>query len=143
MSKKVKKAVKQEDTSLTQAQFKTAYRVVEKIGAANRRHQAGRALAGWVTEMLEDYYPPILNSTYAESVARSMWLARTTPPPKKWGDKLIASGATPEHLWEEMDYGSRLPKSDLMQILSDFGDDYLALMDNFFNRIDALEACNG
>ena len=63
MSKRVKKAVKQEDISLTQAQFKNAYRVVEKIGAANRRHQAGRALAGWVTEMLEDYYPPILNTT--------------------------------------------------------------------------------
>ncbi|MBU3637373.1 hypothetical protein [Polynucleobacter sp. es-MAR-4] len=141
MSKKSKKVVKHEDTELTQEGFKTACRVVEKIEAANNRYQASRAVAGWVTEMLEDYYPPILNSTYAESVARSMWLARTTPPPKKWEDKLIESGATPEHLWGETEYGSRLPSADLMQILNDFGDEYLALMDNFFNRIDALEAC--
>ena len=134
---------KKEDTNLTQKGLNSACQVVRKIEAVNNRYQASRAVAGWVTEMLEDYYPPILNSTYAESVARSMWLARTTPPPKKWEDKLIESGATPEHLWKETDYGSRLPKSDLMQILSDFGDDYLALMDNFFNRIDALEACNG
>lgn len=130
---------KKEDTNLTQKGLNSACQVVRKIEAANNRYQASRAVAGWVAEMLEDYYPPILNSTYAESVARSMWLARTTPPPKKWEDKLIESGATPEHLWEEMGCGGRLPKSDLMQILSEFGDEYLALMDNFFNRIDALE----
>ena len=130
---------KKEDTNLTQKGLNSACQVVRKIEAVNNRYQASRAVAGWVTEMLEDYYPPILNSTYAESVARSMWLARTTPPPKKWEDKLIESGATPEYLWDEASYGGRLPKSDLMQILSDFGDEYLALMDNFFNRIDALE----
>ena len=136
MSKKITKK------SQDQKVWKVARDTVDKIAETNCRHEAGRAVAGWVTDMLKDYYPPIVGGTYEESVVRSMYLAPTTPPAEEWEDRLIASGATPEHLWEEMDCG-RMPGADLMQILNDFGDEYLAALDNFFNHIDALEeACH-
>ena len=138
MSKKVKNA---KDDPL-QKVWNEAGDTVRKIMKAHSRNDAGRVLAGWVTEMLEEYYPPIVGATYEEEVVRKLFLTPTTPPSEKWEDKLIESGATPEHLWEETEYGSRLPNADLMQILNDFGDEYLAALDNFFNRIDALEACN-
>ena len=136
MSKKITKKAKDQKV------WNEAGDTVGKIAESHRRHEAGRAVAGWVTDMLKDYYPPIIGGTYEESVVRSMYLAPTTPPSEEWEDRLIASGATPERLWEEMDCG-RIPSADLIQILNDFGDEYLAALDNFFNRIDALEeACN-
>lgn len=141
MSKKLKKLKKVKDDP-SQKVWNEAGVTVRKIMKAHSRNDAGRVLAGWVTEMLQDYCPPIVGATYEEEEVRKLFLTNTTPLSEKWEDKLIASGATPEHLWEETEYGSRRPKADLMQILIDFGDEYLALMDNFFNRIDALEeAC--